>query len=84
MQQPKKRENISLVKTLEKEIAYMEDLDQVKFSEEIEEKNEKLREIREQNLEGTLIRAKARWIEEGENPQNISVTWKIVSLHRNL
>ncbi len=64
----KKKEQISLINTLQNEIADMENLDQMGLSEKIEEQKEKLREIREQNLEGTLVRAKARWIEEGEKP----------------
>ena len=66
-----KREENQTLNTLEKEIY---DLENSTKSEEnfelIESKKDVLRAIREKRLKGTLLRSKARWIEEGEKPSS--------------
>ena len=65
-----KKNETDKVKTLESEIKKLDSLDPVGNFEIIKEKQVELNKIREKRLEGTMIRAKARWIENGEKPTN--------------
>ena len=63
----KKQENRE-TKELEVEINNLEKSDPTGNYEEVKIKQEKLRLIREQKLKGTIIRSRARWIDQGEKP----------------
>ena len=63
----KKKENEEIVK-LESEIKVLEAEDIDENFDIIKTKEEDLRCIREKRLQGTLIRSRGRWIEEGEKP----------------
>ena len=65
-----KKNETDKVKTLEYEIKKLDSLDPVGNFEIIKEKQVELNKIREKRLEGTMVRAKARWIENGEKPTN--------------
>ena len=65
-----KRKDIDRAKQLETDIASLDKSDPVNNFELIKEKQGELNSIREKRLEGTMIRARARWIEEGEKPSN--------------
>ena len=64
------REEKNVVKILEKEIADLDKADPLQNFEIIQEKQRELTKIREKKLEGTMIRARARWIEQGEKPSS--------------
>ena len=51
---------------LQSEIKMLEDEDPTKNYDIIKEKEEDLRLIREKQLEGSLVRSRARWVEQGE------------------
>ena len=63
----KKKENI-LLTDLEKEIKILEETDASANYETILSKQNELKQIRENRLKGTLIRPRARWLEQGEKP----------------
>lgn len=63
----KKKEN-DRASNLEKDIAGLELIDPDKNFDLIKIKNEELKTIRENKLKGTLIRSRARWIQQGEKP----------------
>ena len=56
------------VKLLEEEIAHLDKINSVENFETIQEKQRELNKLREKRLEGTMVRARARWIEQGEKP----------------
>lgn len=63
------------------EISLLEEIGHLETEEKIdlhliEEKRLILENFRKEKMEGHIIRSKARWIEEGENPQGISAIWK--------
>ena len=64
------REEKNVVKDLEKEIANLDKADPIENFEIIQEKQRELTKIREKKLEGTMIRARARWVEQGEKPSS--------------
>ena len=66
----RKRQEVDRVQQLESEIAHLDRSDPIGNFETIKEKQEELNCIREKRLEGTMIRAKARWIEHGEKPSS--------------
>ena len=59
-----------IVKKIEEEINKLDKLDSVGNFEVLQQKQGELNKIREKRLEGTMIRARARWIEEGEKPSS--------------
>ena len=65
-----KKQEIDKVKQLETEISQLDKTDPITNFEIIKEKQGELIKIREKRLEGTLIRSKARWLEQGEKPTN--------------
>ena len=56
------------MKLLEEEIAYLDKINPVENFEIIQDKQRELIKIREKRLEGSMIRARAKWIEQGEKP----------------
>ena len=56
------------VKLLEEEIAHLDKTNSVENFETMQEKQRELNKLREKRLEGTMVRARARWIEQGEKP----------------
>ena len=62
-----KRKEIDRVKQLESEITNLDRSDPLGNFEVIREKQGELNNIREKRLEGSMVRARAKWIEEGEN-----------------
>ena len=56
------------MKLLEEEIAHLDKTNSVENFETMQEKQRELNKLREKRLEGTMVRARARWIEQGEKP----------------
>ena len=52
----------------ETEIIQLDHLDPVANFDLINEKKGELNQLRQKRLEGTMVRAKARWIDQGEKP----------------
>ena len=50
----------------------------------LEAKKEELRLLRQQGIEGMIVRSTLKWIQEGESLQNIFATWKKETLCRNI
>ena len=65
-----KKQEVDKVKELESEIYLLDKLDPNGNFETIKEKQGELNILREKRLEGSMIRAKARWIEQGEKPSS--------------
>ena len=65
-----KRKEIDRVKQLESEITNLDRSDPLGNFEVIREKQGELNNIREKRLEGSMVRARAKWIEEGEKPSS--------------
>ena len=65
-----KRKEIDRVKQLESEITNLDRSDPLGNFELIREKQGELNNIREKRLEGSMVRARAKWIEEGEKPSS--------------
>ena len=65
----KRKENIEL-RTLNSDIERLERMGHMQNIEQIEKKKDELLKIREKRMEGVMIRAKVRWIEDGEKPTN--------------
>ena len=65
----RKKQQDTREKSLRDEIQELEDQDNLDF-EKIEEKKEEIKKIRQNKLKGSIIRSKAKWLEEGEKPTN--------------
>ena len=65
-----KRKEVDRVTQLESEIVDLDNSDPEGNFDVIKEKQGELIKLREKKLEGTLIRAKARWIEKSEKPSS--------------
>ena len=63
-----KRKEVDLVKKLESEIVHLDHLDPIGNFDIINDKKGELTKLRQKRLEGTMVRAKARWIDQGEKP----------------
>ena len=63
-----KKKQISLLEQLESEIINLEKNDAVKNFDIISEKQEIIKTMREEKLNGMLIRSRARWVSQGEKP----------------
>ena len=63
-----KRKNENTCKELQMEIDRLENLDPVGNFDLICENKGKLQNLREQKLKGSLVRSKARWLQNGEKP----------------
>ena len=51
-------------------------------SNKLELKRKELEDIRNKKLSGTMVRARAQWLSEGESLQNFSVHWKNFSTQK--
>ena len=65
----KKQEN-EYFTNLEKEIELLEQENKIENFDIIKEKELELKNLREKKLIGSLIRSRARWVEQGEKPTN--------------
>ena len=63
----KKKENIEM-KELISEIKVLETTDPEANHDQIKAKKDELKIIREKKLQGTLVRSRARWVDQGEKP----------------
>ena len=63
-----KKKEKSLLEQLETDIKNLEQSDAVKNFDNIKIKHDEIKDIRENKLKGTLIRSRARWIDQGEKP----------------
>ena len=61
-----KKRDINLEKDLENEIKHLENSNLETHFESLKDKKEQLQLLREKKLKGTLIRSRARWVEQGE------------------
>ena len=50
----------------------------------LEAKKEELRLLRQQRIEGMIVRSTLKWIQEGESLQNIFATWKKETVQKHL
>ena len=50
----------------------------------LEAKKEELRLLRQQNIEGMIVRSKIKWIQRVKGLQNMFATWKKETLCRNI
>ena len=79
--QPRQKEN-----ELRSEIKKLEDHDTINENDLVllEAKKEELRLLRQQRIEGMIVRSTLKLIQEGESLQNIFATWKKETLCRNI
>ena len=63
-----KRKEVDKVKQLETEIVHLDHSDPIGNFEVINTKKGELTKLRQKRLEGTMVRAKARWIDQSEKP----------------
>lgn len=63
-----KRQNNDRANVLEQKIEALENEDPIRHFEDINEAKSELVDLREKRLRGSLVRAKAKWVEEGEKP----------------
>ena len=61
-----KKRDINLEKDLENQIKHLENSNLETHFESLKDKKEQLQLLREKKLKGTLIRSRARWVEQGE------------------
>ena len=61
-----KKNEIKIEKTLDSEIKHLETTDKESNFELLKAKKEELQSLREKKLRGTLIRSRAKWIDQGE------------------
>ena len=74
----KKKQARQKQKELRSEIKKLEDHDTINENDLVllEAKKEELRLLRQQRIEGMIVRSTLKWIQEGESLQNIFATWK--------
>ena len=71
----KNKEKNEMEKKLEDEIKLLEENINNMNLEQLETKKHELEELRKEKFKGHYVRSRAKWIEEGENQQNIFATW---------